>query len=581
MPFDIEAARKSGKTDDEIAGYLGQTLGFDMEGAKTSGKTPTEIAEYLSTHDRPKVEAKPEKSIGGFISNVGTNVADIAKGVATAVTHPIQTVKNVAEGASDIMLGAAEKIAGAPPGSEEQAAFERVSKPFIEGYRNPIKIPGMVFDYLYEKPVDAAMLVSAGLGVAGKAAKLGGLAKTGQVLRTAAKVTDPLFVPTKVAKPIVGAVGKVAKEITGALTGGGPGFIEEAAKGSPVFTKAMRGKLTGEEVVAHAKDALQSLRDQRGSAYRNELVKVRAKPGVLTNIKVNLDQELTALMQPDQFQIGTYQVWKGRHVQNKLDFSQSPLVKNQGVVKRAIEDVTGWQDNTVLGLDNLKKRLGKYIDQVERQSPAEVFLTRLEKNLSKGLKSAVPEYETMTKGYAEATNLIKDIESNLMLKKEGATFPIGRITADNTLRRLSSALRENFEMRKDLMRALGNKSGMDIPAEVAGYVANQWIPRGGMGKVLAAGGGAYFLKYLNPKFWPILLASSPRAVGEFLNAYGRAAKKMAPVTRVGAKVAKIATRPEVLAPVGLAGRVRPPVTSYEMQTTETGMPIDPWQYEGD
>jgi len=510
-----------------------------------------------------QLEAPPKKSIGGFVSNVGTNVVDVAKGLATAVTHPIQTVKNVGTAAGNIMIGTAEKLAGAPPGSEEQTAFESVVKPFVRAYKNPVQIPGMVFDYLYEKPVDVAMLASAGLGMAGKAAKLGGLGKTAKVLGTAATVTDPLTVPLKVAKPIAGAIRKVAKETTGALTGGGPGFIEEAAKGSPAFTKAMRGKLTGEEVVAHAKDALQSLRDQRGNAYRNELTKVRATPGTLTNVKANLDQELTALMQPDQFQIGTSMVWKGRHAKNKLDFSQSPLVKNRDVVQRAIEDITDWSDDTALGLDNLKKRLSKYIDQVEKQSPAEVFLTRLENNLSKGLKGAIPEYEKMTKGYAEATNLIKDIESNLMLKKQGATFPIGRITADNTLRRLSSALRENFEMRKDLMRALGNKSGMDIPAEVAGYVANQWIPRGGMGKVLAAGGGVYFLKYINPKFWPILFASSPRVVGEFLSAYGKAAKAVGPKV---SKVAGIARKPEVLAPLGMAGRVekpKPDVSSFE------------------
>jgi hypothetical protein len=508
-------------------------------------------------------EMPPGKSIGGFVSNIGTNVADVTKGLATAIRHPIQTGKNVATAASDIMLGAAEKIAGVPPGSEEQAAFEAVSKPIVKAVRNPVKIPGMVFDYLYEKPLDAAMLASGGLGLAGKGAKLAGLSKTAKVLKTAATVTDPLTVPLKVAKPVLGAVGKVTKETIGALTGGGPGLVEEAARGSSAFTKAMRGKMTGEEVVAHAKDALQSLRDQRGSAYRNELAKVRATPGALNNVKAGLDQELTTLMQPDEFQIGTTMEWKGKHARNKFDFSQSPLVKNRDVVQRAIEDITNWNDNTALGLDNLKKRLSKYIDQVENQSPAEVFLTRLEKNLSANLKSAIPEYGKMTKGYAEATNLIKDIESNLMLKKQGATFPIGRITADNTLRRLSSALRENFEMRKDLLQLLGNKSGMAIPAEVAGYVARQWIPRGGMGKILAAGGGAYFLKYLNPKFWPILLASSPRVVGEFLSAYGKAAKAVGPKV---SKVAGIARKPEVLAPLGMAGRVekpKPDVSSFE------------------
>lgn len=505
----------------------------------------------------------PEKSIGGFISNVGTNVVDVAKGLATAATHPFETAKTMGTAAGQIIRGGLEKVTGEPATPEAQEAFKAVSKPVVEAVTHPLKIPGMAFDYLYEKPVEAAMLASAGLGTAGKIAKVGGLTKTAKVLGTAATITDPLTVPLKVAKPIVGAIGKVAKETTGALTGGGPGFIEEAAKGSPAFTKAMRGKLTGEEVVAHAKDALQSLRDQRGAAYTKELAKVRATPGAFTQVRAGLDQELAKLMGPDEFQIGTSMAWKGKHARNVLDFSQSPLVKNRGVVQKAIEDVMNWQDDTALGLDNLKKRLGKYVDQVERQSPAEVLLTRLQKNLSQGLKGAIPDYERMTRGYSQATNLIKDIESNLMLKKEGATFPIGRITADNTLRRLSSALRENFEMRKDLMQILGNKSGIEVPAEVAGYVSNQWIPRGIVGKGLATGGGA--LAWFNPKLWPVLLASSPRAVGEFLSTYGWAAKKFGGPVR---KAAVIATKPEVLAPLGMAGRVEKPPVEHSKYETE-------------
>lgn len=551
-------------TDPELIKQLEANKGQ----AVTDSALINQIEQTKTTGPRPP--APPGKSIGGFVSNVGTNVADVAKGLVTAVTHPFRTAENVGEAAGQIIRGGLEKVTGEPATPEAQAAFEKVSKPIVKAYQSPLKIPGMAFDYLYEKPVDAALLASGGLGLAGKGAKLAGLGRTAKVLETAATVTDPLTLPLKVAKPIVGAVGKATKEAVGALTGGGPGFIEEAAKGSEAFTKAMRGKLTGEEVVDHAKDALQSLRDQRGSAYTTELAKVRATPGAFTQVRSSLDQELAKLMGPDEFQIGTSMQWKGTHARTKLDFSQSPLVKNRDVVQRAIEDVTNWEDNTVLGLDNLKKRLSKYIDQVEKQSPAEVFLTRLENNLSKGLKGAIPEYEKMTKGYAEATNLIKDIESNLMLKKEGATFPIGRITADNTLRRLSSALRENFEMRKDLMQILGNKSGVDIPAEVAGYVGKQWIPRGSMGKVLAAGGGAALLKFINPKFWPILLASSPRAVGEFLNTYGWAAKKVGGPIR---KIAEIGTKPEVLAPLGFAGRVEKPAA--------TRVPVDHSRYESE
>lgn len=77
MPFDIQAARQAGKTDEQIASYLGQSLGFDVDSAVRSGKTPTQIAEYLSKNDAPPVItpeiAPPEKQ--GFWSSVGTDIA--------------------------------------------------------------------------------------------------------------------------------------------------------------------------------------------------------------------------------------------------------------------------------------------------------------------------------------------------------------------------------------------------------------------------------------------------------------------------------------------------------------------------
>jgi len=49
-------------------------------------------------------------------------------------------------------------------------------------------------------------------------------------------------------------------------------------------------------------------------------------------------------------------------------------------------------------------------------------------------------------------------------------------------------------------------------------------------------------------------------VGEFLNAYGQAAKAIGPT--VGA-VTKVARKPAVLAPVSQAGRVRRPLSDFE------------------
>ncbi len=317
-----------------------------------------------------------------------------------------------------------------------------------------------------------------------------------------------------VAKSIASPTSAIIKESFGALTGRGAGFVEEMLKGSEAAEKAMRGGLTGEEVVGHAKQALQKIRDTRSVEYLDKLDMVRANTDELTAVRTSAEKKIGKLAGPDDFDLGITLGEDGRPI---IDFSKSTIIEHQKVVERAIEDVMTWQDNTPRGLDTLTKRLSKYEDQAGRGTPAEAFVTQLRNDLSKGLKKTVPEYEEMTKGYREATNLIKDIESNLMLRKEGMS---GRITADQTLRRLSSAFREKFEMRKDLLSALGNESGVDVPAELAGYLAQQWLPAGSMAKVSA--GGIAYLGYLNPQVWPLLAASSPRVVGEFLNAFGKA-----------------------------------------------------------
>lgn len=66
MAYDIEAARRAGKTDDEIAGYLSSTLGFDLDSAQKSGKTTTEVADYLSTHEKPPSLLSEEQRIREF-----------------------------------------------------------------------------------------------------------------------------------------------------------------------------------------------------------------------------------------------------------------------------------------------------------------------------------------------------------------------------------------------------------------------------------------------------------------------------------------------------------------------------------
>lgn len=478
----------------------------EMAGTKTSGDNF--LDDMAGT--APKMDSTSPKD-ESWLTRVGGDLGERVKKVTSGELYSPyvgQTAYNlggqVAGAANDIIGQTAKSLykTVVPDRAQEaisETAKDIFSKPYIA---EPIKAAWEYYDQFKKENPNAANFAEA----TGNYLSFVPLTKG-----TAATVSGAGKVVSTASKPI----SRVVKEAVGAYTGRGPGFIEEMVKGSEAAEKAMRGKISGEEIVQHAKNALQKIRDTRHAEYLNKLDNVRSNPKDLANILDGLKTKLDNLSKPNEYDLG---ISMGKDGVPIVDFSKSTIVEHQNVVKKAIQDILTWDDTTARGLDNLSKRLGTYVKQSGRGTPAESLITQLKNDVKTGLKRTVPEYEAMTKGYYEATSLIKDIESNLMLRPQNMT---GRITADNTLRRLSSALKEGKEMRKDLLRTLGTKSGMEIPQEVAGYLATQWLPAGILGKGLTLG-SAFALHFLNPQWWPVVAASSPRVVGEFLNAFGKA-----------------------------------------------------------
>lgn len=315
------------------------------------------------------------------------------------------------------------------------------------------------------------------------------------------------------AKGLMKVGGKAVKPLLGALTGTGTGAIQvsiDAGRaGTEVFKRALRGQLTGKEIVDNAKDALAVIKDKRAAAYAQKLA------GIAGNTRsIPLDpikNKLDALMK--QYNVA-------RNADGSLDASRIAMGKSgRNDIEQIVEVVSQWGsktgDDTAAGIDVLKRQLDDFYSD---SSQARQFVTVLRQTVHDTISKAVPDYKTMTSEYARSTRLIKDIESGLMMRKQGIS---GRIVADQTLRRLTSALRDNFPLRKDLVEALGREGGQDLVAQIAGHSMSSFIPRG----ISGTGIGVFEMviaNTINPKIWPLLVASSPRAVGEFLRAYGKA-----------------------------------------------------------
>jgi ribosomal protein S17E len=317
-----------------------------------------------------------------------------------------------------------------------------------------------------------------------------------------------------------GGVGKVVKPLLGKLSGVGESAIDEAIKsgakatGNPLksstgFDRALRGNTDGEEIVSSARDALNSIKNKRSNAYQGQLREIEQQ-GVTVDTRP-IKQEVSDLM-------AKYNV-KVDPVTGGLDTSRIAMGKTgRNDIKDIIETVSSWGtkagDNTAIGLDTLKRQLDDFYSD---SSQARQFVTQIRNKVKDTIVSSVPEYNEMTKGYTEATKLIKDVESGLMMRKQGMS---GRITADQTLRRLTSAMKDNFELRKDLVEILGAQANKDLSGDIAGYTMNTTMPRGLAGTGTALAGSGY-AAMINPSFWPVLAASSPRVQGEFLRLFGR------------------------------------------------------------
>jgi len=97
--------------------------------------------------------------------------------------------------------------------------------------------------------------------------------------------------------------GKIGKQVIGRITGAGPGAAEEAVRGSKAFTDAMRGKVSGEEIVQSAKEALGVLKNRRADAYRAQLEKLEGMGDLdttpITNKAAQLMKKYNIKLNPD------------------------------------------------------------------------------------------------------------------------------------------------------------------------------------------------------------------------------------------------------------------------------------------
>lgn len=493
VKFEITAPDTA--TQEEVLSYAQQNMGQSVPSREKPSMelTPQEkaVRKYGATG---YAAGKAAEAVKETISNIPESALEMGRGIGKTIIHPVQTVKAV----GGLIGEMPEAITGgdAPRWTalgdllkERYGSIENLNKTIIND------------------PVGFAMDASAILGGAGAVAKGLGVVKIGTTLSAVGKAINPITTAGKVIiKPVIKGVGKVGKEVLGATTGEGKAIIAQAAINKPEFVQAMRGKISSREIVETAETALDEVRKARSADYTEKLAKVAKTTESIniTPIKSKLDLWL------NKFNIK--RVTKTKQNPAGLDFERSALGLNPAAktdVEMIVGKIDSWGtikgDRTPIMLDILKRQL----DDVYAQSSKVRAMVADMRNITKQTiinSKTVPDYAAMTANYEKSSKMIKEINSALSLKEGNTTT--------TALNKLNRAMRENPEFRRGLIQEMEAISGQNIQAQLAGITMKDIIPPQGIGRLIGAGELA-FLGYFHPNLIPILLANSPRAVGEF------------------------------------------------------------------
>lgn len=439
-----------------------------------------------------------------MVQNTPESAANLVNNIGLALMHPLDTWKAL----SQVAFGGAEKLI---PGEQvDEEAFNAVTDFFKERYGSLENLNKTMEEDPVGVMADMSALLSGGGGLASKLP--GAAGRTGETIAALGKATEPLNLAAEASGAAIRgaqtAVGKVAPEVLGTVTGAGPEAIRQAIKGEGLtsdtsnFVAGLRGKVGREELLSESKSALHSVKADRGAAYRQKLSEIAKN-------KTPIDLRPIKLKMGELMKRYNIKVTKD----GSLDFSRSALNKNSiGEVEEIINKVSEWGtqqgDNTAIGLDVLKRQLDDFFSESKN---SRALVTEMRNNVKSQIVKEVPEYAEMTKDYEKLTRITNEIEKALSLSD--------RVMADTAIKKLISANRENFEFRKQLVSKLEELSGEEgIMPTAAGITMNQMVPKGLVGK-LAVGGGAVATQ-LDPMFLALATIASPRVMGELLNTMG-------------------------------------------------------------
>lgn len=460
------------------------------------------------------------------LANVPSSLLNLGKSLFSAAAHPINTIKGV----GNAFAGGIEEGYNALVGEEgahnkQTETFDALKHALNERYgslenaqrtatNDPVGFGADVFSILEGGASLADKFLGEGVETAGL---------SGEALKNAQKANAPVSTAldtavTKVASPVVNAGSKIlgapfsiGAKILGQSTGVGSEAIKtgfnaatEGGEASKAFTEGLRGDTTPEDLVDKARGALDEVVDTRRNNYKEMLGSLKSDTSAISmdSLKTQLDKQL------ENFNIT-------KDAEGKLDFSESTFVNpsDQRAIEGMTKDVENWKNNTPQGIDTLKQRLGNYW---EPGSKTGAFSEGL-RSEARNLIEKTPGYSDAMKNYSEMSDQIKDIKQSLSLGDKAAV--------ETSFNKLKNALKNDKQFRLSVIQELDKDTGGSLQESIAGMGMSKLAPSG-LSKLsdIGIGVGAHFAGVGIMPLLGMALTTSPRIVGEIVNALGLGAR---------------------------------------------------------
>jgi len=421
MDFNVDAARKAGYSDSEIAAFLAQSNPkFDYNGAKKAGYSDTEIVDHLNSSQQYNgIFRKPAIAASGLAQGVldagglpGSLAQTMNKYVAAPVARAIAPAFGLEPGAvtDDASAGlvtvpevendATQKGIINRPDLAPQNATERYTKAISRGV-------GGIAPFALAGPAGLLATQGAGAGAAGQAAEDANLSPRMQFLASlaggmgaggalnlgarAARAAAGDFTPTAAAYKEAGITPKLAGNITDSP---GMKWIQQRAAESPLTMGKMKNAANSEisdfsdaaEKIASKYGTSQTLQDAGSALQANFdkwLTDFKNQSGQKWGKVDNLIGKSTPAYMPNTQQV-LYGI-KGSAPLNPSaqSFLTSPLAKQiDGIVSDTmgsnspnpymIQGINSPQENPLTWdtLKQIRSRVGEYLENPQTISDA-------------------------------------------------------------------------------------------------------------------------------------------------------------------------------------------------------------------